>query len=381
MAASAPVAGIDRLDEHAALFEGRRLALVANQASLDRDLVPSRLRLAHLRSVRLARLFAPEHGVAGVAAAGEALADGTDPHSGLPVVSLYGPRRRPAAEHLADLDAVVFDLADAGCRAFTYLSTLVGLCDATAEAGLPLIVLDRPNPCGGLVEGGGVAPGAENFVAAYDLPLRHGLTYGEAARLYCAEQGLPAPAVVPCDGWRRQPADPAGLWIPPSPNLPTAAAALAYCGTVLVEGTALSEGRGTPQPFTLIGAPGLDGEALADRLRLRALPGLRVRPAVFRPDGSKHAGRACSGIALHLVDPSAFRALPPVLEIFAFLRDRQPDLLAATDALDRLAGGPAMRAWCAEPGAAPADLLADWAAGHHIYGDRIAPHLLYPRAP
>jgi uncharacterized protein YbbC (DUF1343 family) len=371
-------AGIDRIAGHAALFEGRRLGLVANRSSCDGDLIPTWRRLAGLRSARIVRLFAPEHGVSGSAPAGEGLTDGIDGASGLPVVALYGPRRRPEPKHLADLDAVVFDLADAGCRAFTYLSTLVELCAATAEAGVPLIVLDRPNPAGGRIEGGGVAAGAENFVAAYDLPLRHGLTLGEAARLYCAEQGLPLPSVVPCAGWAREPAEPGRVWIAPSPNLPSPASVLAYCGTVLVEGTALSEGRGTTRPFTTIGAPGLEADALAEHLRQRGLPGLLVRPLAFRPAQSKHAGEPCDGIEFHIHDPAGFLALPVILEIFAFLRDRQPALLAPSKFLDRLSGGPRLRAWCQTPDAAPDELLEDWSTAHERYRERIAPHLLYP---
>ncbi len=378
MAHEAPaIAGIDRIGEHRALFAGRRLGLVANPASVDRALIPTWRRLSEVGSAPL-RLFAPEHGVSGAAAAGEALQDGLDAESSLPVVALYGPRKRPDPEHLNDLDGLVFDLADAGCRAFTYLSTLIELCTATAEAAVPLIVLDRPNPAGGAIEGGGVAAGAENFVAAYDLPLRHGLTLGEAARLYCAEQGLPRPEVVPCAGWDRRPADPGTPWIAPSPNLPSPASALAYGGTVLVEGTALSEGRGTTRPFTTIGAPGLDGPGLAERLRSRALPGLLVRPIAFRPSVSKHAGDSCTGIELHIHDPASYRALPVVLEIFAFLRDNQPEILGAGEFLDCLAGGVRMRAWCETPGATPAELLTDWSKGHEAYRERIASHLLYP---
>ena len=378
MAHDAPAtAGVDNIGDHRSLFAGRKLGLVANPASVGGTLIPTWRRLSDVAAAP-ARLFAPEHGVSGAAAAGEALQDGVDAESGLPVVALYGPRKRPEPDHLSDLDALVFDLADAGCRAFTYLSTLIELCAATAEADIPLIVLDRPNPAGGIIEGGGVLPGAENFVAAYDLPLRHGLTLGEAARLYCAEQGLPRPAVVPCAGWIRRPADPAAPWIAPSPNLPSPASVLAYCGTVLVEGTALSEGRGTTRPFTIIGAPGLDGSALAERLRGRDLPGVRVRPLEFRPSVSKHAGEACTGVELHIDQPAEYRALPVVLEIFAYLRDTQPDLLAASEFLDCLAGGARMRAWCESPGAPPAELLTEWAAGHDAYRDRIAPHLLYP---
>ncbi len=375
---TAGLAGVDAIDAHRGLFAGRRIGLVANAASVDRELIPTWQRLEAAAGAPPVRLFAPEHGISGIAAPGEALEDGHDPASGLPVVALYGPRDRPEPHHLSDLDVLVFDLPDAGCRAFTYLSTLLRLCVVAAQAGIPLVVLDRPNPVGGEIEGGGVAPGAEAFVAAYDLPLRHGLTLGEIARLYCAEQRLPVPEVVPCAGWRRQAADPAAAWIAPSPNLPTPTSALAYCGTVLIEGTALSEGRGTTRPFTIIGAPGLDGAGLAARLRDRDLPGLRVRPVAFRPTASKHADLDCAGVELHIHDRASYRALPVVLEILAHLRDTQPELIGATEFLDCLAGGARMRDWCASAGAAPADLIAEWSAGHANYRQRIAPHLLYP---
>lgn len=375
------VAGIDRVEEHSGLFEGRRLGLVANASSLDRSLTPTWRRLADLKSAQLGRLFAPEHGITGSVAAGEGLTDGVDRSTGLPVVALYGPRKRPAPEHFADLDAIVFDLADAGCRAFTYLSTLLELCSASAEAGVPLIVLDRPNPAGGRIEGGGVVAGSENFVACCDLPLRHGLSLGEAARLYCSEQGLPAPSVVPCAGWNREPAEPGAVWISPSPNLPSPESVLAYCGTVLIEGTAISEGRGTTRPFTTIGAPGLDAGSLVERLRERHLPGVLFQAVEFRPAESKHAGRACTGITLHVSDRRDFLALPVVLEIFAFLRDRQPELLATSEFLDCLAGGTRMREWCNSPGGDPAELLRAWSDGHEAYRKRIAPHLLYPGSP
>lgn len=374
----ASTAGIDQISDHAKLFTGRRLGLVANQSSCDRQMIPTWRRLADLGSTRMVRLFAPEHGVSGSAAAGEGLSDGIDLSSNLPVVALYGPRKRPRPEHLADLDAVVFDLADAGCRAFTYLSTLIEVCAATAQEGVPLIVLDRPNPAGGRIEGGGVTPGAENFVAAYDVPLRHGLTLGEIARLYCAEQGLPAPSIVPCAGWAREPADPGSLWIAPSPNLPSPASALAYCGTVLVEGTALSEGRGTTRPFTTIGAPGLNAEALTEYLRRQELPGFLARPLEFKPVVSKHADQPCAGIELHIHDSEAFQALPVILALLGFLRDTQPELLAPSAFLDQLAGGSELGQWCRADHADQAELLSGWSELQDAYRVRTAPHLLYP---
>ncbi|HYD98300.1 MAG TPA: DUF1343 domain-containing protein, partial [Alphaproteobacteria bacterium] len=254
---------------------GGRIAVLANQASRDAALRPIWAALP----ARPVRLFAPEHGVLGALQAGEADHDGTDPITGAPVVALYGARSAPEPGHLADLDAVVVDLVDTGVRSYTYAATLYAVQRAAAAAGVPVVVLDRPNPLGRRREGGGVAPGHGSFVAKLDVPLRHGLTLGELARLNAATQGLPAPQVVP--HWERSlPA----VWVAPSPNIPTPAAALAYAGTVLIEGTALSEGRGTTRPFTTIGAPGLEAEALA--AALAGEPGALVQSLWFTPVAS-----------------------------------------------------------------------------------------------
>ncbi|HET8728309.1 MAG TPA: DUF1343 domain-containing protein [Alphaproteobacteria bacterium] len=369
--------GVDRLADHARLFSGRRLGLVVNHASLGGDLVPTVDRLRALPGVRIERLFTPEHGLHGVLQDGEEDRDGVDPATGLPVISLYGPRRRPEPGHLAELDAVIWDIVDVGCRAYTFLSTLLGLAATAAEGGCDLVVLDRPNPAGGAIEGGGVAAAEANFVAAIDVPLRHGLTLGELARLHCFEAGLPPPEIVPVGGWRRSPALPGDFWIAPSPNLPTAMAALAYAGMVLIEGTGLSEGRGTTRPFTLVGAPGLDGPALARRLADRALPGVRARPAAFRPATSKHAGAVCHGVELWIDDRATFRALPLVLEILAHIRDHGPDGLELTPSMRRLTGGTLVPDWCAAKGAAPAELLTAWRDDQDRFRVRADAHLLY----
>lgn len=371
------LAGVDRLSDHAGLFAGRRLGLVCHPGSLDKDLVCTLEKLRALPGVRVERLFAPEHGLHGVLQNGEKDRDGVDPVSGLPVVSLYGPRRRPEPGHLAGLDAVVFDIRDVGCRAYTYLATLLDLSCSTAEAGIDLVVLDRPNPAGGIVEGGGVQAGETGFLAPLDVPLRHGLTLGELALLHARETELPEPIVVPAAGWRRETAAAGDLWIPPSPNLPTSMAALAYTGMVLIEGTFLSEGRGTTRPFTLIGAPDIDARALADRLAATAPTAVRVWPAAFRPVAGKHAGSVCHGVEIHIQDRPGFRALPLVLEILAFLRDHAPAAGGIDDGLRRLAGGPGLPDWCAAKGAAPAELLSLWREDQQRYRERVRPVLLY----
>ncbi len=361
---TAIAAGIDRIGEHSGLFDGRRLGLVVNASSLDRSLTPTWRRLADLTSAQLVRLFAPEHGISGSVAAGEGLNDGIDPSTGLPVVALYGPRKRPAPEHLRRSRRNC--LRPRGC----------GLPRLHLSLDAARIVLSQRRGGRAADRSGPAEPGRRQHrrrrrrrrFGEFRRLLRPALAawtdLGRAARLYCSEQGLPAPSVVPCAGWNREPADPSAVWISPSPNLPSPESVLAYCGTVLIEGTALSEGRGTTRPFTTIGAPGLDADTLVSRLRERHLPGVLFQAVEFRPAESKHAGRTCAGITLHVTDRQTFLALPVVLEIFAFLRDRQPELLATTEFLDCLAGGIRMREWCNSPGGDPAELLCAWSDGH-----------------
>ncbi|MEO3432996.1 DUF1343 domain-containing protein [Inquilinus sp. CAU 1745] len=376
---SNPILGVDRLEAFARLFEGRRLGLVANHASRDSNLVPTWDRLKALKDARLERLFSPEHGLHGVLQDGEKAADGTDGQTGLPVISLYGPRLTPETSHFEGLDAIVYDIQDVGVRAYTYLATLLRLCAGAAEAGIDIIILDRPNPLGRIIEGGGVAADSLNFVAPMDAPLRHGLTLGEIARLHCAENALPPPTVAPCEGWTGEPVAPDRRWLAPSPNLPTSMAALAYPGTVLVEGTGLSEGRGTTRPFTTIGAPGLDGVALADRLSRH--PGLEAWATWFRPSFSKHAGTVCDGVELYIADRRAYRALPVALDILAFVRDEAPDALAVNGHLALLAGGPALGEWLECEGAGVDDMLRSWEPDRLAFAERARPHRLYGSCP
>lgn len=323
---------------HPDRLAGRKTGLLTNARWLTADFRSAqRWVLDHLGTTVL-RLFTPEHGPWGEAGPGESVGDATDPETGAPVVSLYGPRQAPRPADLEDLELLVVALPDVGCRAWTYLSTTLETIRGAAAAGVEVLVLDRPNPLGASVEGLGVDAGCTSFVAAYDVPLRHGLTAGQLAGLFAREQGLPSPAtlVVP----------PPPVWVAPSPNLPTAASALAFAGTVLIEGTNLSEGRGTTRPFQLIGAPWLDAFALAEHLTRRGHPGLRVRPSVFTPASHKHEGRACAGVELFIADPASYPSLPVALSILEFSR-RHP-AFETNDALDRLWGGPGLRRWLAQ---------------------------------
>ena len=293
--------GIDRTDQVRTVLGGRRIGLATNPTGLDSDF---RRTVSILQDIsNLACLFGPEHGVYGDAQAGEAVADSRDPRTGLPVHSLYGERREPSPDILAGLDALVFDMQDVGLRWYTYPWTLSYLMQACARSGLPLVVLDRPNPLGGAVaEGLGMADDCRSFIGRFPLPARHGLTIGELAR-HLARRHIPGVdlTVSPCAGW-----NPAGYWpdtglawVPPSPNLPTFDSVTAYAALAFLEGTTLSEGRGTTRPFETFGAPWLDNETLVHELEALDLPGLRWRPVHFVPAFSKFAGLPCRGVALH----------------------------------------------------------------------------------
>ena len=339
--------GLERLAAgHASWLEGKRLGLVAHRASATLD---GRHAIDVLRGegLDLVRIFAPEHGLRGEAAAGEAVAGGRDPRSGLPVVSLYGERRKPSPEDLAGLDALVFDLQGAGVRFYTYVSTLIHCLEAAAEAGIELVVLDRPNPLGGeRIEGPVSAPRDEvpaSFVNLAPGPLVHGLTLGEMARH--VNFGLARPArlrVVPMSGWERPMswADTGRPWVPPSPNLRTAEAALAYPGTALLEATNVSEGRGTPAPFLLLGAPWVR----AEKLEL-SVPGFALDRARFTPRASpaapapKYRDEPCAGLRVRVTDANRAEPYRLGLELLAGLA-RQPEYAWRDEgaALTRLLG-------------------------------------------
>ncbi len=356
--------GLDRVGaEHGGALRGRRVGLVAHAASVSLD---GRSALAVLREagVDVVRLFAPEHGIAGTAAAGVPVAAGADAVSGLPVVSLYGAKTAPTAEDLAGLDALVVDLQDAGVRFYSYESTLLLALDAAAAAGVDLVVLDRPNPQGGDDVDGPVADPAwrGRFASLAPGPLLHGLTMGELARFANARRPRPARlTVVPMRGWRRDMRwdDTGRAWVPPSPNLPSSAAALVYPGTCLLETTGLSEGRGTPTPFLIFGAPGLDADTLRGRLDV---PGLAFTSESFVPRSSaaapapRFAGRPCAGIRVSVTDARRVRPYRFGLTLLTALARAR---VAAWDAarLDALVGTDRVRR-ALEAGAAPDAIAA-----------------------
>lgn len=327
------------------LLRGRRVGLITNPTGVTPDLEGAAEALLR-RGVKVTALFAPEHGLQASAPDGMAVASGRDRRTGLPVYSLYGETPRPTPQMLREVDVLLFDMQDVGVRFYTYLWTMSYAMEAAAAAGLPFIVLDRPNPLGGhIVEGPQLEPPFASFVGRAAIPLRHSLTVGELARFFneCASAPVTPAAdsflrtpigveltVVPMEGWRREMwYDGTGLpWVPPSPAMPTLDTATLYPGTCLLEGTNLSEGRGTALPFQQVGAPWVDGYALADALNALNLPGVRFRPVRFQPTAGKWAGQECEGVHLHVTDRQALRPVTVGLQLIAAVRALHPDRFA-----------------------------------------------------
>jgi len=385
--------GVERLRDDPALIRGRRFAVLANQASVTADLEPAWGALAGAGG-QLVRIFAPEHGLWGVAQDMEAVGENREPALGVPVTSLYGASSgtlAPRREHLVGLDALVVDLPDIGCRYYTFAATLAHAMAACEAAGVEVIVCDRPNPIGGIaVEGGPVEERCRSFVSELPVPVRHGMTLGELSLLLRAGRHPQlALAVLTCEGWRREAWwDETGLpWVAPSPNMPSLLTATIYPGACLVEATNLSEGRGTTRPFQLIGAPWLDGDALAKRLNALALPGVHFRPAFFRPEFGKHAGAVCAGVEWHVDDRALLRPLEAGVRLLAEARALHPrefawrreayEFVADVPAIDLLTGSSLAREAIEGRGDAAA-LFAGWDAYAERFAERRTEFLLYP---
>lgn len=341
------LSGLDVLirDRPVAL-RGARLGLVTHDAAVSARGQPGRAALLEA-GFRLEKLFGPEHGLLSRAGAGESVESATDPLTSLPACSLYGAVRRPTPEMLNGLDAILYDLQDIGLRPYTYVSTMALVLEAAGEAGLPVWVLDRPDPLtGGHVEGIVRRDGFQSFVGHHAVPLRYGLTPAELARwsqppsveLHC----------VAMEGWeRKQWWDQTGYpWLPPSPAIRTPLSALAFAATVLIEGTLWSEGRGTPMPFEVFGGPQLDHQRVVHALQARGLPGVRFASAEFTPHASKHAGVRCHGVRLTIVDREAFRPARTGICVLEALRAVAPIPWNVRDGeygIDRLAGTDQLR--------------------------------------
>ena len=369
---------------------GRRVGFLANPASVTGSLRPALDALLSC-GVRIDRIFGPQHGLYGDTQANMIEWEGfAHPRLGVPVHSLYGERREPSLEMLAGLDEIVIDLPDVGARTYTYLWTALLVVRACARAGIGVLVLDRPNPIGGAaVEGPVLDMEYRSFVGLAPLPMRHGLTIGEAlAMMNAAEQ-------TPCDlrvermnGWRRSMrfADTGLPWVLPSPNIPTPDTALVYPGTVMLEGTNVSEGRGTTRPFEIVGAPWLDPEAFARELETFAIPGVSYRPLYFVPAWDKHAGVRCGGVQIHVVDAGGFAPVRCGAAVIAAARRLGPDAFAWSDPpyeydmrrppIDVISGGAALRE-AIEGGGNLEGLFAAWEIDEARFMSDRGAYLLY----
>ncbi|HEX4926656.1 MAG TPA: DUF1343 domain-containing protein [Burkholderiales bacterium] len=398
--------GIDRLVGEAALrrpLSKRRVALLAHPASMSAGMMHSLDALAACGDLRLVAAFGPQHGLRGDKQDNMIESDDfIDPVHGIPVFSLYGSVRRPSDEMLASFDVLLVDLQDVGCRIYTFVTTLRYVLEAAARTGKSVWVLDRPNPAGRPVEGLRLRPGWESFVGAGALPMRHGLTLGELARWFVRTLRLDLDLeVVRMEGW--QPAQAPGYgwplgeraWVNPSPNAPNLSMARCYAGTVMLEGTTLSEGRGTTRPLEVLGAPGLDARALAAKMHELAAPwlaGCRLRECWFEPTFHKHAGTLCSGLQIHVDDAAyehdAFRPWRLVAAAFKALRALRPELELWRDfpyeyehgrlAIDLINGSELLRRWVDDPEARRDDLERAASEDEAAWRDERTAVMLYP---
>jgi uncharacterized protein YbbC (DUF1343 family) len=367
------------------------VGLVCNPASIDRGFQHSVDLIAADGRVTLGAIFGPQHGFR---------ADLQDnmietPHAEdtrrkVPIYSLYSEVREPSPEMLAGLDALVIDIQDVGTRVYTFIYTMANCMRAAARHRLPVVVCDRPNPINGRdVEGNLLEETCASFVGQYPIPMRHGMTIGELAQLFNVTFEIGCDLhVVTMDGWRREMFyDETALpWILPSPNMPTLDTAIVYPGAVLFEGTQLSEGRGTTRPFELIGAPWIDGEALADAMNARRLAGVHFRPVFFEPTFQKHARTTCGGVQLHVTDRGAFRPVRTSLALLAAFRSlsgsqfdwRREAYEFVTDrlAIDLLFGSHRERR-ALEKGVSPAEIARQWEPEEEAFRIRRKPFLLY----
>ena len=395
--------GIDRLLAEPELrrpLKGRRVALLAHPASVTRDLTHSLDALA-AAGVNLTAAFGPQHGLRGDKQDNMVESeDFTDPVHGIPVFSLYGEVRRPTGQSMGTFDAILIDLQDLGCRIYTFITTLLYVLEAAAEHGKSVWVLDRPNPAGRPVEGLTLRPGWESFVGAGPIPMRHGLTLGELARWFVDHFRLDVDYhVIEMDGWKPDEAPDFGwpsdrVWINPSPNAPNVNMARAYAGTVMLEGTTLSEGRGTTRPLELFGAPDIDPRRIITEMAALApqwLAGCKLRDITFQPTFHKHAGEMCRGVFIHAEGPFyeheafrpwrlqalAFKAIAKLYPDYELWRDFPYEYVFDKLAIDVINGSELLREWVDDAEAAPADLDAIVVPDERDWEDRRKSYLRY----
>nr|WP_191567092.1 DUF1343 domain-containing protein [Metabacillus idriensis] len=350
------------LKDQKELLKGKKVGLITNPTGIDSGLNSIVDLLNEDPEIELTALYGPEHGVRGDAQAGSSVEFYIDEKTGLPVYSLYGKTKKPTPEMLANVDVLVFDIQDVGTRYYTYIYTMAYAMEAAKENNIPFIVLDRPNPQGGLsVDGPVLEPEFASFVGLYPIPLKHGMTVGELASFFNKEFEIGADlTVVKMNGWKRSMNfDETGLpFVLASPNMPTVSTTFVYPATGLIEGTNVSEGRGTTKPFELIGAPYINSTDLAEKLNSLSLPGVKFRAASFTPTFSKHAGKLSHGVEIYVTDREEFEAVPTGLHIIKTIHDMYPDdfqFLAANN-FSLLIGNDWVRTMILE-GASVADIM------------------------
>jgi uncharacterized protein YbbC (DUF1343 family) len=373
------------------LLTGRRVGVVCNPASIDHGFAHITDRIAALAGTRVTAIFGPQHGFQSDVQENMIETGHThDARRHVPVYSLYSETRQPTRAMLADVDVLVVDLQDVGTRIYTYIYTMANCLKAAAAHGVEIIVCDRPNPIGGVaIEGPMLEPAYESFVGMFPIPMRHGMTVGELATLFNEYFGIGAALTVcPMTGWARTMYhDDTGVpWVMPSPNLPTLEGAIVYPGTVLFEGTSLSEGRGTTRPFELVGAPGVVSEQLADRMNQCGLPAVHFRPVTFEPTFHKHARQVCGGCQIHVVRREAFQPVLTGVALIGAFRELAPRSFLWRDPpyeyeyekrpFDILAGSSHVRELI-EAGASPATIGESWKSGVDAFSEQRRPYLLY----
>jgi len=398
--------GLDRLLADPALrapLAGKRVALLAHPASVTEDLTHSLDALAACPEIRLSAAFGPQHGLRGDKQDNMVESpDFDDPLLGIPVFSLYGEVRRPTGQMLSTFDVILVDLQDLGCRIYTFITTLLYVLEAAAETGKSVWVLDRPNPAGRPIEGLTLRPGWESFVGAGPLPMRHGLTLGELGHWFIKVFNLDLDyRVIQMEGWA--PDAPSGYgwplgeraWVNPSPNAANLWMARAYAGTVMLEGTTLSEGRGTTRPLELFGAPDVDARAVLAEMRRLApqwLRGCILRPCAFEPTFHKHVGKLNHGIQIHTEQPSydhaafrpwrlqalAFKAIRRLYPDYPLWRDFPYEYVLDKLAIDVINGSTLLRDWVDDANAQPGDLDALTTPDELAWSEERKPFLLYP---
>ena len=386
--------GIERLrNDDFERLAGRRVGLMTNPSGVDREFRSVIDILWQAPQVNLVALFSPEHGLIASAPDAEKVSSMRHMHTGLPIHSLYGDTYRPTEDMLANVDVVVCDIQDVGVRFYTYIWTVTNILEAAGQHGVEVMILDRPNPLGGLeVAGPSIDDGFTSFVGRFPIPIQHGLTLGELAQMV-NDLWNPQPAtltVIQCEGWARTMkwADTGLPWVPTSPAIAHGCTLQHYPGACLVEGTRLSEGRGTALPFEVVGAPWIDAAELADRLNAQAWPGVHARPHTFLPTDSKWRGETCHGVQIHIIDEAVWRPVEVWLGVIREIRlmypaqfEWLPPQSAGVEAgnihhFDRLIGSAVVRHHIDE-GLTLAEITADWAESCYTFKIRREPYLLY----